>query len=250
MITHLAFYDMDGTLMDTPLPEEGKLHWKEKTGENYPHLGWWSRAESLDTKVFDIKPFPAVLSQLKNDTARPDTRTVLLTNRIEKLRPAVMNLLITNGISFDEYSLKNGGEEKDNRIERYFHRYPDVTEITFFDDREKEIDIVSTLKNRIGDDVTISIYQVIDGNITLVESYNKLKSIIVDEISKFVFEGKNEKGLSKPKSLRDKSNKIDGVSMGKDKDGYYIYTYRARSKSYASPEKISVKDIEFIESTG
>ena len=38
--------------------------------------------------------------------------------------------------------------------------------------------------------------------------------------------------------------------MGKDDDGYFIYTHRARSKSYESPEKIPVKDIDFIESTG
>lgn len=197
MITRLAFYDMDGTLMDTPLPEEGKLHWKEVTGEDYPHLGWWGRAESLDTSVFDIKPFPTVLSQLKDDTARPDTRTVLLTNRIEKLRPAVMNLLRSNGISFDEYSLKNGGEEKDNRIERYIHKYPDVKEVIFFDDRDKEIDIVSTLRDRIADDVTINIYQATVGDLALVESYNKLKSIIESVFVEFNKENKNNRIYNK-----------------------------------------------------
>jgi hypothetical protein len=38
--------------------------------------------------------------------------------------------------------------------------------------------------------------------------------------------------------------------MGIDKDGYFIHTHRARSKSYETPEKISVKDIKFIDSTG
>ena len=42
----------------------------------------------------------------------------------------------------------------------------------------------------------------------------------------------------------------DGFSMGIDKDGYFIHTHRARSKSYDKPDAISVKDIKFIDSTG
>lgn len=42
----------------------------------------------------------------------------------------------------------------------------------------------------------------------------------------------------------------DGYSMGVDKNGYFVHTHRARSKSYESPEKIPVKDLKFIDSTG
>jgi predicted GNAT family acetyltransferase len=42
----------------------------------------------------------------------------------------------------------------------------------------------------------------------------------------------------------------DGFSMGVDKDGYYIHTHRARSKSYEKPDAINIKDIKFIDSTG
>jgi hypothetical protein len=41
-----------------------------------------------------------------------------------------------------------------------------------------------------------------------------------------------------------------GCSVGKDKDGYFAYTHRARSKSYVSPQKIPIKDLKFIDSTG
>lgn len=60
-------------------------------------------------------------------------------------------------------------------------------------------------------------------------------------------------GLNLAKSLRDKIKKggyPSGFDMGIDKDGYFIHTHRARSKSYSSPDKISVKDIKFIDSTG
>jgi hypothetical protein len=56
--------------------------------------------------------------------------------------------------------------------------------------------------------------------------------------------------LSKPNALREKSTKANGVSMGADKNGFYVYTHRARSKSHPTPEQITIKEIEFIESTG
>ena len=42
----------------------------------------------------------------------------------------------------------------------------------------------------------------------------------------------------------------DGFSMGIDKNGYFIHTHRGRSKSYDSPDKITVKEIKAVESTG
>lgn len=41
-----------------------------------------------------------------------------------------------------------------------------------------------------------------------------------------------------------------GFSCKKDKKGFYIATHRARSKSYNSLDKIQMKDIKFITSTG
>ena len=43
---------------------------------------------------------------------------------------------------------------------------------------------------------------------------------------------------------------MDGVSLGKDKDGYFVYTHRARSKSYKTPNLIPDSKIKFIETTG
>ena len=39
-------------------------------------------------------------------------------------------------------------------------------------------------------------------------------------------------------------------SFAKDKDGYYCYTHRARSKSYGTISKIPKSKVEFIGSTG
>lgn len=41
-----------------------------------------------------------------------------------------------------------------------------------------------------------------------------------------------------------------GVGLGADKNGFFVFTHRARSKSYKEIDKIPEKDIKFIESTG
>lgn len=43
---------------------------------------------------------------------------------------------------------------------------------------------------------------------------------------------------------------FDGVDLGADKDGFFVFTHRARSKSKSEISKIPKKDIEFIKSTG
>jgi len=55
------------------------------------------------------------------------------------------------------------------------------------------------------------------------------------------------RGLKKP-DIKNKS--FDGVGLGADKDGFFVYTHRAASERYATPEKIPQKDIDFIETTG
>ena len=53
--------------------------------------------------------------------------------------------------------------------------------------------------------------------------------------------------VAKPPNMKEK---LKGVSLGKDDDGYFVYTHRCRSDSYESPEKIPKSKIRFIESTG
>ena len=45
-------------------------------------------------------------------------------------------------------------------------------------------------------------------------------------------------------------NLVIGFDMGVDKNGYFVSTHRARSKSHPSPDKITTKELKFIESTG
>jgi hypothetical protein len=54
-------------------------------------------------------------------------------------------------------------------------------------------------------------------------------------------------GLSRPDGM-DPGSK--GLGFGADKDGFFIHTHRARSKSRKDPLKFAQKEIKFIKSTG
>lgn len=76
-----------------------------------------------------------------------------------------------------------------------------------------------------------------------------------NKIDKFVTKSSRYKngvlyGLRKSPVLIKKSKKASGVSMGADKNGFFVYTHRARSKSKATPNGITAKEIKLIESTG
>lgn len=65
-----------------------------------------------------------------------------------------------------------------------------------------------------------------------------------------LFEGRkkvNFENMPKPPALTELMRE---VSLGHDKDGYFVYTHRCRSKSYETPEKIPKSKIKFIASTG
>ncbi len=81
-----------------------------------------------------------------------------------------------------------------------------------------------------------------------------IKEVAIEHISSFT---KNRKGkvfgLRLHKDLLKKiseKNLPSGFNMGVDKNGFFIHTHRARSKSVESPSKITVKQIKFIDSTG
>jgi len=184
----LGIYDFDGTLIDSPEPETGKPIWKEKTGEEYPYDGWWGRKESLDTDVFDIKPFPSILAKLEDDMADPDTTTIILTSRMEKLRPQLENIMKLNGITVDELITKKGREDKGDVIQRIADYNQDLEEIVVYDDfagkKENKIAEYTKIKNTLPENIQYHIYYVEDGRTQLMESTNIILKMIHEEIHK------------------------------------------------------------------
>ena len=199
MITRLCVYDFDGTLMNTPLPDVGKEIWKQKTGNEYPHVGWWGRAESLDMDIFDIEPYSPVLNQFNKDNNRNDTYTIILTSRLEKLRPQIEIIFEKYKIVPDQFILKEEGKEKNQRVEEILVNLPDVTEVDIYDDRDKEFKIFNKFK-KDNPDLDVNIHKVENGNISLLEQKNKIFNII-DSIIIAYANNLNEGKFSVEKSL-------------------------------------------------
>lgn len=137
-IKRICVLDFDGTLIISPLPEEGKLTYKEKTGKDWPHRGWWGQAESLDMDIFDMPLVEHVIVEYEKERQDPHTLMVLLTGRLRKLAPEVKKILDAKGLEFDEYIFNNGGQTIDSKLaslNKLLVDYPAVTSISLFDDR-------------------------------------------------------------------------------------------------------------------
>ena len=137
-ITKIAIFDFDGTLVDSPHPDTGKKEWEEKTGEKYPHIGWWSKRESLDTNIFDINPIKDTVMDYLTEYEDPTTLVIMLTGRLSNQSDQVEEILHDKNIIFDEYHYKKASStlaSKFNTIQDLLKRYPNVNFIEMYEDR-------------------------------------------------------------------------------------------------------------------
>lgn len=150
-ITKLAIFDFDGTLINSPLPEVGKLIYQEKTGKPWPHEGWWGKSESLDMEIFEMATVADVITDYEKEYADENTAVILLTGRMVKLTEHVMAILKSKELVFDDYHLNRGGATEVAKIksmEKLLIKYPDVTEMEQWDDRLSHIPIFQEWGNK------------------------------------------------------------------------------------------------------
>jgi hypothetical protein len=143
-ITKLRIMDFDGTLVDTELPETGKQIWFEKTGKVWPHVGWWGKPESLDNKIFDNKLITSVKEDYDKVKTEDEALSVMLTGRRQQLANEVNTILKFHGLEFDEQHFNTGGATevcKMKTIDDLLKRFPEVEDISIWEDRLPHIDI-------------------------------------------------------------------------------------------------------------
>ncbi len=149
----VGFFDFDGTLIDTMEPNEGKKIWKEKTGKDYPHKGWWSKRETLDLEVFENKPFPDIVREYEKMKGDDSIYLALSTGRIIPLEKQVHAILNKYNLIFDEVVLNGDpsftikGENNDTinvkirHLNELVSRFPNLEQVVIFDDRTKHSDV-------------------------------------------------------------------------------------------------------------
>jgi len=140
----LICFDFDDTLFHTPLPEEGKEIWKEKTGTEWPHRGWWGKPESIDDEIFDIPKNEWTYKKYLDAISDPKAYVILATGRLAKvpgMKENIEKILRDNNIEFDEVHLNWGGDTfifKCHLLEQTIKRLG-VSELIFYDDREEHL---------------------------------------------------------------------------------------------------------------
>lgn len=146
----LVVFDLDGTLIKSPLPEEAKIIWFEKTGNKWPHKGFWSKRESLDMEIFDIPLVKDVHDEYLK--INEDSVVVMMTGRITPLSKQVEFILDYHGLTFDEYHYNTGGSTEECKIKtlnELLLKYPNIVDVEQWDDRVSHIPIFQEWGNNL-----------------------------------------------------------------------------------------------------
>ncbi|MEN6291920.1 MAG: hypothetical protein ABFD07_07900, partial [Methanobacterium sp.] len=154
----LYSFDFDATLFKTALEEEGRIIWKDKTGYDYPHVGWWSKPETLDLEIFDTPLNSHVYDEYLKAVSDSENFVFLATGRLERLRKQVETILNKNNLSFDGVFLKTGPGDtfyfKTKLFERLIYDL-DPEEFIMYDDRIEHLTEFAEWAKTVKCDVTI-----------------------------------------------------------------------------------------------
>ncbi len=140
----LSVFDFDGTLVDTPVRETGVLVYEQKTGQPWPHEGWWGQPASLDMDVFDMPSKPDVVADFMAEKANPKSAVILLTGRITKLGAKVKEICERKGYICDAYFFNTGGTTdvvKIKQLNKLLAQYPNIKVVKMWEDRMSHVTI-------------------------------------------------------------------------------------------------------------
>ena len=152
-------FDFDGTLFNTPDRNIGAPIWRQKMGENWPHIGWWSKPETIDDTIFKIEPIHKIVEKYKEAISDPYGYVILATGRIEKpeMRKGVENLLSKNNLKFKDIYLNDSGDTFKFKV-NLFSKIIEQTkcdEFIMYDDRVEHLRKFELWASRMSCIVTI-----------------------------------------------------------------------------------------------
>jgi len=140
----LYSFDFDKTFFFTPEPEDSKEIWEKSTGKKWPYVGWWSKVETLDTNIFDIKMNEWVKNEYDKALLDNEKYIILATGRLLKVKgmqEAVNTILNKHNLKFDEIHLNNKGDTfyfKTKLFEKLIEE-KNPSEFIMYDDRKEHL---------------------------------------------------------------------------------------------------------------
>lgn len=140
-------FDFDGTLANTMEPNKGKKEYEKITGKKYPHIGWWDKPESLEP--FDVELFPKLKNEFENRKGESNSKSFLLTNRVEDLSSQVKSILKKGGATMDGYDFYQSGKNKVDRIKAILKKFPKAKTINIYDDRADQLKLFKAFKKEM-----------------------------------------------------------------------------------------------------
>lgn len=137
-ITNLYIFDFDGTLFNTPDPKKGRQLYEKYTGKKWVRKGWLSWPESL-LPPMKTHPGPA-LPIYREHIGQSGSLTVILTGRIERTTPGIMQVLENFKVYPDQLFTKPDRLDettpsfKVRIVREMLKTYSDVTLVKIWDD--------------------------------------------------------------------------------------------------------------------
>lgn len=172
MTERLVCFDFDDTLFHTPGPELGKDIFSEKTGKDWPYIGWWSKHETLDTDIFEIPLNKWVNDKYIKYLKDPKTKMIVATGRLNKvkgMRENIEKIFEKNQLEFQEIHLNWGGDTLDFKKKLFEQKLDEAEyeEFIIFDDRQEHLPHFENWADKMSKIKKISI--------TIVDVVNKIE---------------------------------------------------------------------------
>lgn len=142
----LDVFDFDRTLCISPEnTQENRKIWEQKTGLKWPYkgTGWWSKVETLNHKIFEIKLNDWVAKDALESINDVNRYSVLLTGRMPRFSSSIKEICRLNGLPYFNAYFFNDSKGtlafKLDKLEQLRKEFPDAKKLNMWEDRKEHI---------------------------------------------------------------------------------------------------------------
>jgi hypothetical protein len=141
----LSFFDFDDTLFKLPYTE---------------NTDYMDNNGSLSPLKWTFEPKQNIINQYRVESNKKGVKVILLSNRTTNVIDSLKEFLNSQDIKFDYYRLIEGGNGdrlKSKRMENLIKKYPNTTNIEYWEDKDKHIlDVKSMIQKYPNIDIKIN----------------------------------------------------------------------------------------------